>query len=111
MSLKYHQVAGEVAFKELAAFVAIDRATRLEATPMDTIVAQHLVIAKSVIARRSAAEHADRGDTASAASILADAATEAREVGLEVDDHALTSKMMKTEASAQSRTRRRRPNG
>jgi Ca-activated chloride channel family protein len=69
-SLKYHQIAGEVAFKELTALVAIDRATGLEATPMDTIVAQHLVIAKSVIARRDAADHADRGDIGSAATIL-----------------------------------------
>jgi Ca-activated chloride channel family protein len=120
VSLKYHQVAGEVAFKELTALVAIDRATGLEATPMDMIVAQHLVIANSVIARRSAADHADRGDINSAACILSNAATEAREVGLEADaielerarealdsDRALTSKMMRNQASSRSRTRRR----
>ncbi len=120
VSLRYHQVAGEVAFKELTALVAIDRATGHEATPMDTIVAQHLVIAKSVIARRSAAEHADRGDLGSAASILSYAAAEARGAGLDDDageldrarialdnDHLLASKMMKTEASSRSRTRRR----
>jgi hypothetical protein len=123
VSLKYHQVAGEVAFKELTALVAIDRATGLEATPMDTIVAQHLVIAKSVIARRDAAERAECGDIASAGSILSSAATEAREVGLEDDameldrarialdnGPALASKMMRNQASSQSRTRRRRPN-
>jgi Ca-activated chloride channel family protein len=123
VSLKYHQVAGDVAFKELTALVAIDRATGLDATPVDTIVAQHLVIAKSVIARRNAAEHAECGDIASAGSILSNAATQAREVGLEGDameldrarialdyDHVLASKMMRNHASAQSRTRRRRPN-
>ena len=123
VSLKYHQVAGEVAFKELTALVAIDRATGLEATPMDTIVAQHLVIANSVIARRRAAERAECGYIAEAASILSDAAAEACEAGFEADaseldrsrialdtDHALTSKMMRNHASSQSRTRRRRPN-
>jgi hypothetical protein len=45
-SLKYYQVAVEDAFKELTALVAVDRATQLEATPMDTIVVYHLAFGK-----------------------------------------------------------------
>ena len=120
ISLKYQQVAGEVAFKELTAFVSIDRADVVESTPIDTIVAQQLVIVKSVMARRNAADLAERGDIAGASFLLSNAASESRAAGLEEDaleleksqaalhlDVAMTRKMMKTRSSMISRTRRR----
>jgi Ca-activated chloride channel family protein len=119
ITLKYHQVAGEVCFKELAAFVSIDRSAAPVTTAIDTIVAQHLVIAKGVLARRSAADLADRGDMHGASFMLSNAAAEARAAGLEEDaieleralmalerDSQLSSKMMKTQAFSRSRTRR-----
>ena len=119
ISLNYHQVSGEVAFKELTAFVAIDRADVVEPTPIDTIVAQHLVLVKSVMARRNAADLAERGDISGAAFLLSNAASESRAIGLEEDaleleqshaalhqDVEMTSKMMRTRSSAISRTRR-----
>ncbi len=120
ISLNYQQVSGEVAFKELAAFVSIDRADVVESTPIDTIVAQQLVIVKSVMARRNAADLAERGDLAGASFLLSNAASESRAAGLEEDaleleksqaalqlDVDMTRKMMKTRSSMISRTRRR----
>jgi Ca-activated chloride channel homolog len=119
ITLKYHQVAGEVAFRELAAFVSIDRADHLEPTPIDTIVATHLTIVKSAVARRAAAELAEKGDVTSAAFVLGNAASEARAAGLEKDaleleraqaslceNPELRAKEMRTRAWSRSRTRR-----
>ncbi len=124
ISLNYHQVSGEVAFKEFTAFVSIDRADVVEPMPIDTIVAQQLVIVKSAMARRNAADLAERGDIAGASFLLSNAASESRAAGLEEDalelekSHALlledvdmTRKMMRTRSSMISRTKRRPNSG
>jgi hypothetical protein len=120
ISLNYHQVSREIAFKELTAFVCIDRADVVEPTPIDTIVAQHLVIVKGVMARRNAADLAERGDIAGASILLSNAASDSRAAGLEEDalelershaalqkDVELTRRMMRTRSSMISRTKRR----
>lgn len=120
ITLNYQQVAGEVAFRELAAFVTIDRTDHLETTPIDTIVATHLSIVKSAVARRAAAELAENGDLPRASFMLLSAAADARAAGLEADalelDRAretlrenpeLRAKEMRTRASSRSRPRRK----
>jgi Ca-activated chloride channel homolog len=74
VTLSYQQVAGEVAFHEKVAFVDIAREDVLEPVPMDAIVSQHLAIAKSVEARRRAAELAKEGDANAAQRVLQEAA-------------------------------------
>lgn len=49
LTLRYQQVAGEVAFRELLAFIAIDRLDVVESTPIDAIVATHLTIVKAAM--------------------------------------------------------------
>jgi hypothetical protein len=82
-------------------------------------IAQHFVIAETVIARRTAADHAGRSDLHSAHVVLSNAAAAARQASLDADvmelersradlteDRLPTTKSMKSRASARSRTRR-----
>ena len=119
LTLGYHQVAGDVAFRELVGFVNVNRHDIVDSTPIDAIVASHLTIVKAATARRAAADMADRGDISGASFLLRDAESEARAAGLtsEADDLsstrralendvAMISKRMKSQSSSRSRYRK-----
>jgi Ca-activated chloride channel family protein len=116
VTLSYQQVAGEVAFHESVAFVDIMRADTDTPVVMDSIVAHHLSIVKTVEARRSASQAVVAGQHDQARSILLAAADQAEVMGLaqdaaelrhdatEIEQNAMmTSKRLKMRSESRSR--------
>jgi Ca-activated chloride channel family protein len=116
VTLSYQQVAGEVAFHESVAFVDIMRADTDTPVVMDSIVAQHLSIVKTVEARRTASDAVDAGEHDQARNILLAAADQAEVMGLvqdaaelrgdavEIEQNAMmTSKRLKMRSGSRSR--------
>lgn len=88
-TLRYHQVAGGVAVKEVSTFVKLAYALVDPSEPLDPIVATNLAICAANNARTRAAEALRRGDNDAACSALGEAMPSLMQLGLHDEARAL----------------------